>query len=296
MEHIIDIQHLNYRYNNNFKALDDVSIQVPKGAIYGFLGPNGAGKSTTMRMLAGLMPDEGNNIKLFGKPLMNQLPSVFQQMGCLVEQPVLYQHLTANDHLVLICKQNKVSFSKIEEVLQMVGLSHAKKLAVKRYSLGMKQRLAIALCLIKNPTLLLLDEPVNGLDPNGMLEVRNLLLRLNEEHGITIFISSHLLSELEKMCSHICIIHKGKIHFEGTMVSLKAKFEATPVKICIGKTDQQLDFLPIAYQQQGDNITVQIANKEEIPGIIQLLVENKIPVYSVQQEGNLESWFMDIVK
>lgn len=296
MEHIIDIQHLTYQYNNNFKALDDITIQVPKGSIFGFLGPNGAGKSTTMRMLAGLMHDTSNKIQLFGEPLNNQMPQVFRRIGCLVDHPVLYQHLTAEDHLELIMKSNGIATTKIDEILEIVDLMRAKKLAVKRYSLGMKQRLAIALCLVKDPELLILDEPVNGLDPNGMQEVRNLLVRLNKEWGITIFISSHLLSELEKMCTHVCIIHKGKIQFSGEMTALKQQFHGAPVKIHTGVRSIEPVLDAFEFTTTEEDIIVTISNQQDIPTIIKSLTQQNIDIYSVQQEGGLESWFMDIIK
>lgn len=296
MDTIIDIQQLNYSYNNNFKALDNVSIRVPRGAVYGFLGPNGAGKSTTMRMLAGIMPDESGAVRIFGSAINNQLPGIYSRIGCLVEQPVLYSHLTAKDHLELILKSNGLALDKIDPVLEKVGLLKARDLAVKRYSLGMKQRLAIGLCLVKDPELLLLDEPVNGLDPNGMQEVREMLLRLNREHGVTIFISSHLLAELEKMCSHICIINKGKIHFEGTMQDLKLKFETTPVRISIG--DQAGPVVLPGYEvvRDGNILTCSLQSRDDIPAIVRQLVEQGMAVYDVRQEGSLESWFMDIIQ
>lgn len=296
MDMIIDIQQLNYSYNNNFKALDNISIGVPRGAIYGFLGPNGAGKSTTMRMLAGIMPDESDAIRIFGATLNSQLPGIYSKIGCLVEQPVLYSHLTAKDHLELVLKSNGLPLDKIDPVLEKVGLLKARDLAVKRYSLGMKQRLAIGLCLVKDPELLLLDEPVNGLDPNGMQEVREMLLQLNREYGITIFISSHLLAELEKMCSHICIINKGKIHFEGTMQELKVKFETTPVRIAVGENDGPVSLPGYEVSREGNVITCNLRARNEIPLIVRQLTEQGIDVYEVRQEGSLESWFMDIIQ
>jgi ABC-type multidrug transport system ATPase subunit len=295
MEYAIEIQHLSYTYNSKTKALDDISFKVPKGAIYGFLGQNGAGKSTTMRMLAGIIPDEYNAIKVLGLPISEQLPSIYRKVGCLVEQPVLYKHLTAFDHLEMIAKQNKIPLTAIDDTLSIIGLKDAKHIAVKHYSLGMKQRLAIGLCLIKSPSILLLDEPVNGLDPNGMLEVRELLLRLSTEQGVTVFISSHLLSEIEQMCTHICIINKGKIHFEGTMQALKENFDNTPVSIKTDKHYEQLRIEQFEITTQDNYIVCHVKSKEEISLLVQSLVAQNIPVYEVKQAGNLASWFMDIV-
>ncbi len=296
MTNVIEIKDLSYRYNNKFKALDNISIKVPKGAIYGFLGPNGAGKSTTMRMLAGLMHDDHNNIQLFEKPINSQLPEVFSNIGCLVEQPVLYTHLTAKDHLELIMNCNGIPLSKLDATLEVVGLSKAKNMAVKRFSLGMKQRLAIALCLVKEPQLLLLDEPVNGLDPNGMQEVREMLVRLNQELGITIFISSHLLSEIEKMCTHICIINKGKIHFEGTMPLLKKQFDSAPVSIQIETQNEHIDYGQWNTIRKENKLIIDIQDKKEIAQVVHNLITQNIDIYEVKQEGNLESWFLDIIQ
>jgi ABC-type multidrug transport system ATPase subunit len=296
MDYIIDIENLTYRYNDKFKALDNVSIKVPKGAIYGFLGPNGAGKSTTIRMITGIMPDDANNIKLFGNSLSAQIPEVYHRVGALVEQPVLYQHLTAHDHLLMICKSNNIDDASIDEILAIVGLSHATHLTVKRYSLGMKQRLAIALCLIKNPELLILDEPVNGLDPNGMQELRALLVKLNKEKGITIFVSSHLLAEIEKMCTHICIINKGKIHFDGKMEDLQLNFRNSALKIKVGTTSNAFHIDGFEYSIDGNLLQVHIHTEEDIPQIVQQLVSQNVPVYGVAQTGNLESWFMQITQ
>ncbi len=295
MEYCINLQNLTYSYNNKFKALDNITVQVPKGSVYGFLGPNGAGKSTTMRMISGIMPDETNAINIFGEPLNAQKPNIYKRIGCLVEQPVLYSHLTAKDHLELISTANNLDKNNADNILKMVGLSDAKNLKVKRFSLGMKQRLAIGLCLVKNPELLLLDEPVNGLDPYGIQEVRELLLQLNKEHGITIFISSHLLSEIEKMCSHICIINKGKIHFEGTMPELKQKFETTPLSIYTDNTTA-ISLPEYTFTQLSDKIVVQITSKKDIPQIVTSLAIQGINIYEVKQEGNLESWFMDLLQ
>ncbi len=213
MENIIETKNLNFQFNKHKKIIDDLSIHVPKGSIYGFLGPNGAGKSTTMRLLTGIIPDDTNAIKLFSNTIESQQPQVFHRMGTLVESPALYLHLSGENNLKYMAKIRGISHEKIDEVLELVDLTHARKQKAKQYSLGMKQRLAIAMALLSEPELLLLDEPVNGLDPNGIIEIRKLLVKINQEKGITIFISSHLLSEIEKMCTHVGIIAKGKLKF-----------------------------------------------------------------------------------
>jgi len=296
MEYTIEVKNLTYTYNNKHKALDDLSFSVPKGSIYGFLGPNGAGKSTTMRMISGIMPDEQNNIKVFDDFINKQIPQIYHRIGCLVEQPVLYSHLTAIDHLQYIVTSNKTKDVNIDEMLSIIGLEHAKNLKTKQFSLGMKQRLAIGMCLIKKPELLLLDEPVNGLDPSGISEVRAMLLRLNQELGMTIFISSHLLVEIEKMCSHICILNKGKKNFEGTLQALQKRFDRMPIKIKTNPIQFPIKLAGYDIVQGTQDITIAIKSKDEIPNIIRQLNALGIDIYEVKQEGNLESWFMDMVQ
>lgn len=215
MDHIIQTDALCFQYAGGKQALSDVSLHVPKGSIYGFLGPNGAGKSTTMMLLTGIIPQRGDAIRLFGEPLQQQLPQLFTKVGALVEQPALYLHLSGINNLRYIAKLRGIDEKKMLPALTQVGLAQDGRHKVKTYSLGMKQRLAIAMALLGEPELLILDEPVNGLDPHGMQEIRQLLLTLNRDRGVTIFISSHLLAEIEKMCTHVGVIHRGELKFEG---------------------------------------------------------------------------------
>ena len=192
-EYLIQTKDLNFQFNNKRKILENLSLNIPKGSIYGFLGPNGAGKSTTMRLITGLLNEQQNeSIYLFGETLSKQLPQIFKRIGSIIETPTLYLHLSGYDNLKLIATIQEVSNSKIQEILELVELSKFQKQKAKQYSLGMKQRLAIGMALLNDPELLILDEPVNGLDPQGIIEVRQLLKKLNKEKGITIFISSHL--------------------------------------------------------------------------------------------------------
>ncbi|MEO0046121.1 MAG: hypothetical protein RL705_1312, partial [Bacteroidota bacterium] len=176
-EYIIQTESLNFEYSKHKKVLNNISINVPKGSIYGFLGPNGAGKSTTMRLLTGIIPEQGNAIKLFEQPLQEQLPMVFSKIGSLVESPALYLHLSGIDNMKYIAKLRNIPENKIHETLELVDLTKDSNRKAKNYSLGMKQRLAIAMALLSEPELLLLDEPVNGLDPNGIIDIRKLLIK-----------------------------------------------------------------------------------------------------------------------
>lgn len=297
-ENIIQTDSLNFQYSKHLKVLDDISINVPKGSIYGFLGPNGAGKSTTMRLLTGIIPEQGNAIKLFGKPLQNQLPEVFTKIGSLVESPALYLHLSGIDNLKYIAKLRNIPEEKITEVLALVDLTNAGNRKAKQYSLGMKQRLAIAMALLSEPELLLLDEPVNGLDPNGIIDIRKLLVKLNKEKGVTIFVSSHLLSEIEKMCTHVAIINKGKLRFEGTMQELSKKTSLCKIQITFDNAENWLTELQQNYKEvtliSENQITLHIGQKELIPDFIRNLISKNAVVYEVKILDGLEEWFMTI--
>ena len=297
-EYIIQTQALHFEYSKHKKVLDNISINVPKGSIYGFLGPNGAGKSTTMRLLTGIIPEQGNAIQLFGQPLQEQLPMVFSKIGSLVESPALYLHLSGIDNLRYIAKLRNIPEEKIHETLALVDLSRDGKRKAKQYSLGMKQRLAIAMALLNEPELLLLDEPVNGLDPNGIIDIRKLLIKLNKEKGVTIFVSSHLLSEIEKMCTHVGIISKGKLRFEGTMQELSKAAGLCKIQLTIDEAQKWQNELEANYQNVNlvaqNQLTVDIGNKELIPDFIKTLISKNASIYEVKILDGLEEWFMTI--
>jgi ABC-type multidrug transport system ATPase subunit len=296
--YIIQTDGLNFQYSKYKKVLDNISINVPKGSIYGFLGPNGAGKSTTMRLLTGIIPEQGNAIKLFNQPLKEQLPLVFYKIGSLVESPALYLHLSGLDNLRYIAKLRNISEEKIIETLELVNLQNDGNRKAKQYSLGMKQRLAIAMALLSEPELLLLDEPVNGLDPNGIIDIRKLLVKINKEKGVTIFVSSHLLSEIEKMCTHVGIINKGKLRFEGTIDELSKKASFCKVQITLDEADKWLGELEQNFKNvnpiSANQITLEIGDKKLIPEFIKNLIAKNASIYEVKILDGLEEWFMTI--
>lgn len=298
-DYIIRTEHLTFHYSKNRKALDNVSLNIPKGSIYGFLGPNGAGKSTTMRLLTGILPQQDKSIYLFNKPLNEQLPKAFDRVGSLVESPALYLHLSGYDNLKYIAKLRNVPESRINEVLELVDLQRDAKRKAKAYSLGMKQRLAIAMALLDEPELLLLDEPVNGLDPNGIQDIRKLLVRLNKEKGVTIFVSSHLLAEIEKMCTHVGIISKGKIQFEGTMEELSKKSGLCKIRITVKDAKRWYDELakenPTVEMESTTQFSLELQNREEIPAFTKELVNKGAEIYEIKILDGLEEWFMALV-
>jgi ABC-2 type transport system ATP-binding protein len=299
-ELLIKTENLSFSYSKKNLVLKDININVPKGAIYGFLGPNGAGKSTTMELLTGILSSSEKNISLFGEELQSQLPDVFSKIGALVESPSLYLHLSGIDNLRCITQLKEISEDKIPDILELVGLSDNGSQKVKQYSLGMKQRLAIGMTLLGDPELLLLDEPVNGLDPTGMTEIRQLLMKLNKEKGITIFISSHLLSEIEKMCTHIGIIHKGEIQFEGTIEELSNRSENCNVLVETKEINNFREEIEREYPniqiENNNQFKVNLKDKEEIPEFSKFMIKNNIPLYELKIIEGLEEWFLSLTK
>jgi len=300
MKYIIQTTNLDFQYSKNKKILNNLSINVPKGSIYGFLGPNGAGKSTTMRLLTGIIPDDSNSIFLFEKPIENQIPDIFEKVGALVESPALYLHLSGYDNVKYIALLRQVPLSKIDEVLELVDLTAHKKQKAKQYSLGMKQRLAIAMALLSEPELLFLDEPVNGLDPNGIVEIRKLLVKINKEKGVTIFVSSHLLSEIEKMCTHIGIISKGTLKYEGTMEDLSRKFETCKIQITLDEAESWKEKLSSKYAnvalEEQNKITMNLNHTSEIPDFAKEIIQEGARIYEIKILEGLEEWFMNLTE
>jgi ABC-2 type transport system ATP-binding protein len=299
MENIIEIKNLNFGFDHNKLILKNVNLQVPKGSIYGFLGANGAGKSTTMRLIMGLFNDEANSVKVFQENVSTIYPRALQNIGSLIDYPAFYDHLSGYDNLKIVCIIKQLNASKIDEVLDTVGLTEAKNIKMKKYSLGMKQRLAIALALISDPELLVLDEPVNGLDPNGMMEVRELLIKLNKEKGVTIFISSHLLQEIDKMVTHLGIISNGEIKFEGSKEQLNDLYKFQKTKFQMKNVSDFIKILNTQYDvelKSETEISVVTNSQKEIAHINTLLVKNGAEIFQISPAGGLEEWFMEITK
>jgi len=201
-------------------VLNKIDLRVPEGSIFGFLGPNGAGKTTTLRLMLGLLKKQEGEISVFGKPFAANRVAVLSKVGSLIESPSVYAQLTAAENLRVLQKVYRCPVERIAHVLQLTGLADTGKKKAGRFSLGMKQRLGIAVALLNDPSLLILDEPTNGLDPEGIIEMRELFRTLNSQ-GVTILLSSHLLAEMEKLITHAGIIHKGQLLFQGTLEELR---------------------------------------------------------------------------
>lgn len=299
VKHCIAINSLSYRYSATDQILDDVNLHILEGSIYGFLGPNGAGKTTTLKLMLGLLRKQTGSIEIFGKDFQANRIESLKQIGSLIESPSIYGHLTAVENLEVFRLLYAVPKTRIAEVLKLVGLSHTGRKKAKAFSLGMKQRLSLAIALLPNPRLLVLDEPTNGLDPNGILEMRELLLRLNREEKITIVVSSHLLAEIEKLVTHVGIISKGKMAFEGTLADLM-KMQESSSMLEFGTSDhaRTLEILNnhhVAAELHTDSVRSVLIPREKIAEVNRALVAAGIDVYSIATTRNdLESIFMDI--
>ena len=223
MNYILETDHLSKQSGNTYRV-NDLSMAVPENCVYGFLGPNGAGKSTTLKMILGLIHPNQGIIKLFGKVMnsANRL-SILRQTGSLIENPGGYGHLTGLENMQIIQKLKGVSEAEIAPALKTVRLYDQRDKKLSNYSLGMKQRLGIAMAILGNPKLLILDEPTNGLDPAGIQEMRQLICSLPKERNMTVIISSHLLSEIEQMADQVGIIHHGRMLYQGTLADLETQ-------------------------------------------------------------------------
>ncbi len=299
-ELIIETRNLEFGFNTKHRVLKNLDLKVERGSIYGFLGPNGAGKTTTIRLLLGLLNDTGNSIQLFDKKLSENRLEIFSKIGSLIEQPSLYEHLSGNDNLEITRQIRNVSKQRVAEVLGIVKLSGAAHKKVKAYSLGMKQRLGLAIALLAEPELLILDEPVNGLDPNGMVEIRELLRNINKELSTTVFLSSHLLSEIEKIVTHIGIINMGELLFQGTIQEL-SNLQANQSAVHIETNDNRSAFklLQNKYNVYENSIDLKISyqSKEQVAQIIRDLTMNNIDLYKVNIERkDLEQLFLQMTE
>ena len=223
MTYILETNHLSKQSGKTYRV-HDLSMAVPKKCVYGFLGPNGAGKSTTLKMILGLVHPSQGSIKLFGKVMnsANRL-SILRQTGSLIENPGGYGHLTGLENMQIIQKLKGVNEAEIASALKTVRLYDQRDKKLSNYSLGMKQRLGIAMAILGNPKLLILDEPTNGLDPAGIQEMRQLICSLPKERNMTVIISSHLLSEIEQMADQVGIIHHGHMLYQGTLANLETQ-------------------------------------------------------------------------
>lgn len=288
-----------YKQYGGFKAVDGISLTIDEGDIYGFLGPNGAGKSTTLRMLLSLISPTSGSIEIMGKSLQKSRNEILAQTGSIIEKPDFYLYLTAKQNLWLLSKMysQTIGAKRIEEVIKLVGLSGRENDKVKTYSHGMKQRLGLAQALLHNPKLIILDEPTTGLDPQGIIELRELILQLKNE-GKTVVLSSHILSEIQLIADSMVIINKGKAVAQGKVNTLLADDDVI-VYIELGDTDK---FKSAVVNSQFAALLTGIENntaglklsKQEIPNLVSWLNSNNIPFFALDYKKQLEEFFLKI--
>lgn len=299
MQDIIIARHLS-RHFSEVKAVEDLSFSVPQGKVYGFLGQNGAGKSTTIRMLLTLIKPASGEIEIFGLNLKKNRKEILRKVGAIIEKPDLYKYLTAIENLKIFATMSgvKIPEKKLMEQLDKVGLAERAKSKVKTYSQGMRQRLGIAVALVHDPELIILDEPMNGLDPQGIADVRNLIVHLSKDLGKTLFISSHLLSEMEVIADSMLIIDKGKKVVEGRVAELlNPKQTNVEVEaIDMEKTVQQIKNSAWGryFHTISEGKIVLKMDKEKIPQFIRELSGMNIDIISVRPKHSLEDYFLSL--
>ncbi len=299
VEKVIQISSLSKRFKD-LLAVDELELHVNRGDVFGFLGPNGAGKSTTIRMMLSLVSPTSGTINIFGKSLLENRKEILTNIGAIVEKPDFYQYLPAIKNLEILAKISgkEVSSKRIVELLDLVGLKDRAKSKVKTYSHGMKQRLGIAQALLHDPELIVLDEPTTGLDPQGMKEIRDLILRLSKDENKTIFLSSHILSEIELVANRMIIINKGKKIVEGEVSNL---LNSNKVKVTV-EVENIVTVKNILettkWLNQIESISANKINfnleQNEIPLLNKFLVENGIMVSALVPVRSLEDYFLNI--
>lgn len=295
---VLGTQGLSKRFGKNW-VVNDLNLEVYKGDVFGFLGPNAAGKSTTIRMLLGLVRPTLGKIEIFGYPLFKSPKKALSRVCGIVERPDFYLYLSAKKNLeILGALSGGISKKRIDEVLELVGLYEWAKEKVKTFSHGMKQRLGIAQALLSNPELIILDEPTSGLDPQGMKEVRELIVRLSREKNITIFLSSHLLYEIEQVANRMAIINKGNLMVQGDVKSLLRDIreivvilKATPLKVAFDLLRKQDWVSSIVINK--DSLEVKLPYNL-ISKMNAFLVESHIEVSAVIPKRTLEDYFLSI--
>ena len=299
MSSIIEVRELTKTFNEII-AVDNLTFTVKEKEVYGFLGQNGAGKSTTIRMLLTLIRPTKGEIKIFGLNLSTHRKEILKRAGAIIEKPDLYKYLTAIENLNLFATMSGLNLKRgqLMEKLEKVGLSERADSKIKTYSQGMKQRLGIAVSLVHDPDLIILDEPMNGLDPQGIADIRHLINHLSKDLGKTVFISSHLLSEIEQVADSLLIIHKGRKIAEGNIRELlnpeQSKIEietdsATELERQLKQTRWNDKIITV----NGKILTIQL-KRDEVPLLIQQMAEMKQHIYAVRKKNSLEDYFLSI--
>lgn len=301
ISNVLQIKNLQKEFKDT-QVVNLSSLSVQQGEIYGFLGPNGAGKTTTMKMILSLISRTAGEIEVFGQPIGTD-KQYLNQIGSMIEEPSYYPNLTGYENLLVFQKILGFDKKNIQETLKIVGLDQPKnkKKLVKDYSLGMKQRLALAFALVKKPRLLILDEPTNGLDPAGIHEIRELIIKLAKEQGITVFISTHILSEVEHIADRVGIINHGQLVYEGEIRKIQSNKWLEVRGDFRGRREaisQVLFGYPCKMLEiQEDKLKLTNLDDQQISSLLRDLIVEKVPIYEVKQEQEtLESIFLNLTK
>nr|WP_315213379.1 ATP-binding cassette domain-containing protein [uncultured Flavobacterium sp.] len=296
METILTVQNLNKRYGR-IQALKNVSFEIKKGHVYGILGPNGSGKSTTLGIVLNVVNKTSGNYNWFDGKM--ETHEALKKVGAIIERPNFYPYMTAEENLKLVCKIKNINYSKIQEKLELVGLNERKDSKFSTFSLGMKQRLAIASALLNDPEILILDEPTNGLDPQGIHQIRDIIKQIASQ-GTTILLASHLLDEVEKVCTHVLVLRKGEILYTGLVDGMSAnegffELQADDIEylIAILKTHPAVENI----KKEEEKVLVYLKEELEAKDLNRFLFEKNISVsHLVKRKNSLEEQFLELTE
>ncbi|WP_307342841.1 ABC transporter ATP-binding protein [Caldalkalibacillus uzonensis] len=299
MEPVCRLDHVS-KIIGSKTIIEDISLDIYPGEVFGLLGPNGAGKTTTMRMMVGLMSMSKGNILIQGHSIRDHFEQAIAHVGAIIEQPQLYNYLTGYENLIHFARMAEhVTDDRIEEIVELVGLADRIDDKVKTYSLGMRQRLGLAQALLHSPSLLILDEPTNGLDPAGIREIRNYLRRLAQEEGVSVVVSSHLLAEMQLMCDRIAIIDKGKLLDVQSVETFLNSAHQHMITFTVDPLHQAVQVMEdhaVPVRHVTDHEFKVMLEKEQIPDVVQHLVQAKVKIYGIRPAGEktLEERFLEM--
>jgi ABC-type multidrug transport system ATPase subunit len=296
---VIEIKEVSKLFGTHL-AVDNLSLSVQEGEIYGFLGPNGSGKSTTLRMILGLLKPTNGSIQIMGKELHQHRSAVMKNIGCIIEKPDFYTYLSALENLKIFTRMQNMNTKSYDykSLLEKVGLYGREKDLVKTYSHGMKQRLGLAQALLHNPSIIILDEPNTGLDPQGIIELRETILHLNQQEGKTILLSSHILNEIEEIAKSMILIHNGKTVAQGKISELLSK-ENLLVNVEVENAATILPSLKNTMwdskitQSETNNIQFNISH-DDVPALNKWFVDHNIAIYNIAKMRSLENYFLKL--
>lgn len=289
-----------YKHLGKRQIIKGISFSVKEGEIFGFLGPNGAGKTTTIRMLVGLIAPNQGTISIMGNNIQTNREKALKEVGAVVENPELYTYLSGLENLMQVAAIRKINRKKVDEIVELVGLTSRINDKVKKYSLGMKQRLGLGIALLSKPKLLILDEPTNGLDPSGIMDFRNIVKTSAKEYGMSVFVSSHILSEIQQLCDTVAFINDGQIQSieslnpDNTEEKVSMVIVSKDIEKC-GNTLNHISFVSSIEQKDG-RFTIKV-DENNIPELIYKLSENRVPIREIfEKHQGLEERYVELVE